>query len=238
MAVQLACVCTGTKYSDDYVVRLYNGAKRHLKPHFHFNLFTDRALGCLSSIENLWVHNATEQGYWNKILLFKPNQFPRGDTILYLDLDVLVTGSLNALLNFYRGGFAIMEDSICPPHYNSSVMMWRAGDPTVERIYTRWIAEGKPTESQVKHSKGDQAWIEHCFSEAKAKSDRPYVWPQNLVAPYYSKGQDLGYTTETAHTKKIDWWGRDAVDGASLVVFHGAPRFHELDLPMVAEHWI
>lgn len=73
-------------------------------------------------------------GWWAKVKLFDPALFPVGDTVLYLDLDTLVTGSLYGMVA-HSGHLRICADSASNKApkpgvvraFNSSVMSWRAG---------------------------------------------------------------------------------------------------------------
>ena len=71
-------------------------------------------------------------GWWNKLYLFKDGLFPKGDRILYFDLDTVITGRLDEIAS-YDGNFAILRDWLEPEIVNSSVMAWQAIDSACTR---------------------------------------------------------------------------------------------------------
>ena len=68
------------------------------------------------------VDDSPLPGWWAKISLFEPGRFQ--GRVLYLDLDVTVTGSLDDLASF-PAPFVAIRDFI-NPGLNSSVMAWDA----------------------------------------------------------------------------------------------------------------
>lgn len=226
----VACVCTGTKFSDEYVYRLWNGVQRNLKQPFRFHLITD--------FTREWTDvppTATTQirkpirSFWDKLVLFKPGVFERGSRVLFIDLDVLVCGELDSVVA-RQEPFLILRDGVRPYRFNSSVMLWTASAET-EKYYTSWIAAGQPLKRRLEHSKGDQAWIEAIMRNT---NNLPTLWQDVLpgvVVPYYTAtpGEDAD-DTDT-------WTKLESPVGASLVVFHGRPRLDESTLPWVKENW-
>jgi hypothetical protein len=80
-------------------------------------------------------------GWWNKLYLFKDGLFPEGDRILYLDLDTVITGSLDDIIQ-YKGTFAILRDFYRPEGLQSSVMAWEAGRLT--ELWSEYERFGRP----------------------------------------------------------------------------------------------
>lgn len=86
-------------------------------------------------------------GWWAKISLFEPGRF--SGRVLYLDLDVTVSGNLDDLAD-YPAPFVIVRDW-GRLGFNSSIMAWTAGygDP----LHTKF----DPSVMDQMH--GDQDWI-------------------------------------------------------------------------------
>ncbi len=128
----VACVLSpGPVYNVAHVSRLHMMAKRHLKQPHQFVCVTDSIF----------------PGWWAKISLFKPARFH--GRVLYLDLDVTVTGSLDELADF-DAPFVLVKDWQ-RIGYNSSVMSWDAGH--LDRLYTEF------TDDDMKIPGGDQSYI-------------------------------------------------------------------------------
>ena len=131
----MVCVKYGTKYGADYVNKLYWGIKKHLTIPHTFSCFTDDATGLDSNIlvkplKNKW------QGWWSKVHIFDPSVYPTegaSDWIFYIDLDMIVTGSLDDLVGYIGTkitSFATLttDEIFCENvdnGYNSSIMIFQ-----------------------------------------------------------------------------------------------------------------
>lgn len=149
-------------------------------------------------------------GWWNKLLLFRPGTFKRGERILYSDLDTIFIGDLRDF-NHYSGKFAAMRDPLGYCRIASSVMAWEAG--TLDHIWTKWDEAGRPQFDPH----GDQAWIGAMMPDCDYLQD---MLPRQIVS------------------FKKDCWlqGRIPAD-ASILMFHGAPRPHQCRAPYIMELW-
>ena len=107
----------------------------------------------------------------------------------------------------YAGDFAILRD-FYREGWQSSVMAWTVSERT-ERIWTRWIEEGSPM-SRL----GDQGWIEQSIAF-------PDIWQDMLPDAFVSYKLTQGYAPEKA----------------SVVVFHGHPRPHQVPTGWVPQVW-
>jgi uncharacterized Rossmann fold enzyme len=107
----------------------------------------------------------------------------------------------------YDGPFAILRDFYRPDGLQSAVMAWRAGE--CHEIWNGFVAEGCPTIDVG----GDQVWIERTQLGAVRLQD---AFPGLFVSYKLIKGPP---------------------DKASVVVFHGEPRPHEIKEGWVPEVW-
>jgi hypothetical protein len=135
-AFTLACVMvTGRrrKYTPKYVHRLRNMVARHTDRPFRTVCLTDQPDDMPDGVRPVVIPSpGTQRGWWSKIHLFNP-KMPFKGRVLYLDLDVLVLGGLDEILDF-PADFAISPDSAPDfmgkkqhrtiKRYNSSVMVW------------------------------------------------------------------------------------------------------------------
>lgn len=223
----IACVCTGTKYSDEYVRKLHNSVRLHAPQGFQFNVLTDHVLAPGAASGNALLAPLNVKGYWNKLGLFTPGRFNRGDRVLYFDLDILVRGPLDALFERTEP-FIMARDGVYPHRCNSSLMAWTVSGAT-EEIWREWNESGRPLGRALQDSKGDQAWTEAVLTRAGTP---PAMWQDlipGVVAPYYGPGPDP--------SQPATWTKLERPGDASVVIFHGRPRLHELDMPWVKEAW-
>ena len=148
----VACVLSnGPKrsYNEEHVQRLHRMVKENLDQPFHFACVQDSP----------WL------GWWAKISLFEPGRFK--GRVLYLDLDVTITGRLDDLADF-DASFAICRD-FTTLGFNSSVMVWDAG--VGDHIYTAF------DESVIGRLHGDQDWIQEAIPHAR-------VFPRRWCVSY------------------------------------------------------
>jgi hypothetical protein len=118
------------------------------------------------------------EGWWNKIYLFKPGLFT--GKCLFLDLDVVVTHSLDALAAL--DGFHIIEDWNVGG-FNSSVMLFDPAED-VSRVWTDF------EKSMTREFHGDQDVITAMLPESKIFPARwcvSYKTHSRIVPPNGSK---------------------------------------------------
>lgn len=232
------CVKSGSKYPSDYANRLHRGVARHLSLRHTFHCLTDNHRGLDVGIEAHALPAPDPGTCWNKLHLFARDVAAPGTTILYLDLDVVVTGALDDLVH-YRANedFLGQPDWNRPlwPQFNSSVMRIRAGaHPEVADRFAREVSAGLLVRSSEwdattrgydkvvyrrgwRRFGGDQEWITAALSPRKSVSARAF--PRGWIASYKKHGR-----SSLPH-------------GARIVVFHGSPKPHEVANDYVRRHW-
>jgi len=163
----VVCIKHGDKYGSDYVNRLHAMVVRNARSLPRFVCFTENADGIASGIEIQPLPGEGLGGWWNKVALFR-DQLP-GVTgrVLYLDLDVVITGDLDPLL-CHPGDFVIMDNDYVPG-FNSSVMLFEAGaHPEIFADFN---------EAEMARLDGDQDWI-------ALKVPGAELWPHLWCVPY------------------------------------------------------
>lgn len=211
----VACVCTGTKYDPEYVDRLQRAVKLHLTliP-YEFVCITDRedlhgeGRTCVKP-QNGWP------GWWSKINLFDPAHYPEGtDRVLYLDLDCVVTGSLDGIAS--RAEPLTMISNFGPnwrhSPVNSSCMTFDPHDVHVQEIMIEFFMN--PSKF-MKELHGDQCFIWRSYGA-------------ELIARF---------TTEECISYKYHCRGKNLPKDARVVVFHGKPDPHEVGDGWVKTMW-
>jgi hypothetical protein len=154
----IACVLSGPDakhprtYTREHVFRLKCMVGQHLKQPHRFVCVDDSPL----------------EGWWAKINLFEPGRFQ--GRVLYLDLDVTVTGDLDDLAD-HEGAFCIMRDPNIQLSFNSSVMAWDAG--AADHLYLDFI----PDHHIPQLRRGDQQWITEQKPEA-------HTFPRDWLVSY------------------------------------------------------
>ncbi len=118
------CIKWGTLFGPEYVNRLYSGVRRNLSLPVRFFCMTEDAAGFHPDIQalplpvepfhdemNAALAVANRQGAMRKVSLFRPGLIPdlRGP-LLGFDLDVVITGSLDAIWSYAPGKVAMRHD--------------------------------------------------------------------------------------------------------------------------------
>lgn len=145
--ITVACVWVkaNVPYGVEYVTRLKAMVGRHLHRAHRFVCLTDRPEQVPEGIDPIAIPNLSPlPGWWSKLELFNPSRGMSG-RVLYLDLDSLVVGSLEPVVDF-PAPFAIVPDtgSAFKPRepfrvvkrFNSSVMVFDAGE--CSDLFTSW----------------------------------------------------------------------------------------------------
>lgn len=195
--VTVACVYkTGGDFTAEYVHRLAESVRAHTTRPHRFVCLTD-------SDEKFTCETVplTDDlpGWWSKLELFKTFW---GRTV-YLDLDTIITGSIDPLLD-YDGPVALLQDWYSDkPKLSTGVMAWNAPlsfiCPTDDE--KALILQGP--------KQMDQYFVVKKLEQAK--------WHIDNVC------EILSIVSYKKHCR-----GQDAPDDARIVCFHGSPRPHEI----------
>jgi uncharacterized Rossmann fold enzyme len=198
--LNVCCVCVGTAYSPEYVAILHSMVRRNLEGGLRgrFTVFTDNPslFEKMPGVQTKLVPSELT-GWWAKLYLFSDNAFPKGERVLYFDLDTVITGPLDDIAA-YRGEFAILRDAYRSNGWQSSVMAWEAGK--LSDLWRGYVNAGYP---QI--DGGDQAWIEQFQPTAD-------IWQSLYPGKFRSYKVDC---------KEF------VPKGTSVVFFHGFPRPHQ-----------
>lgn len=153
--IQFICLNSGNYLGrgKEYVEILRDSIFRNLPSDIaaKFTVFTDDPADYGDIHKRPLPHDGLN-GWWNKLALFKKDLFPAEDTIIFMDLDTVITGPLDDIVK-YKGDFAILRDAYRPNGLQSSVMIWRGDHSHIWDSYE--IAEFPNIPG------GDQIWIEH-----------------------------------------------------------------------------
>jgi hypothetical protein len=210
--MRVICVKWGDKYGPEWVYHLHSMVSKHLTLPHQFVCMTDSPIPdieCIPCADGL-------PSWWSKVGLFRPGLFPGLN--LYLDLDVVVTSSLDQMvLDNETVGQVVAPDDFSyslrnPKHglgadmrrllgglgtVNSSVMIWR--DDAGQDVWDNF----EPEKMHEVH--GDQNWITQAlWSQGKlALLDGDYVCSYKY---HVQRGEPV----------------------RPIVVFHGEPKVTQL----------
>ena len=194
--ITVCCVLWGDKFSEDYVHKLKRAVEKNTTIEHEFVCLSDRQIEGVKTK----ILKGGYKGWWNKLQLFDGEIKGR---IVYLDLDTLITSSIDWLLS-YTGTFAGIEDlGVANAHQQhlkgvlqSGVMAWRSEAMD-------WIDfEFKFTQAVVMNKfRGDGEYLN---SIVKSRDLLQHLYP--------NKVQSYKYTVYP-----------DKLEDTSIICFHGRP---------------
>jgi hypothetical protein len=99
------CMKWGTRYGPEYVNTLFSMVSRNTKRPLRFVCFTDSTLGVDPRIEcqklpEITVDAKTGVLPWRKISLWQENVGGLSGNVLFLDVDVIITGSIDSFFDY------------------------------------------------------------------------------------------------------------------------------------------
>ena len=132
----VCCVKWGTKYSADYVNKLFASVSRHWKPgNFpKFVCFTDDADGISDQWEVRKLPVIDFKYFWGKAFIFSAEAGLDGNRIIFLDLDTVIVGDVSRFLAFPCDRLGVLsaqglfnEQGLkSSDAVNTSLMVWTA----------------------------------------------------------------------------------------------------------------
>ena len=103
---QVICINWGAKYGPPFINRLYAMVARNLTPPFRFVCFCDDSSGIRKEVETFPLPGldfevpVMERGIWPKCRLWNERLGDLEGPVLFLDLDLVVTGSLDCFFEY------------------------------------------------------------------------------------------------------------------------------------------
>lgn len=195
------CVCVGDKYASGYVYALQEAVAKNLSIPHRFRCITPRNLPGVETRNPPVPYG----NWWSKIGLFAPG-VATGPS-LYFDLDVVITGSLDYLVEFTRHEFAAPANWARSGHggIQSSVMAWSGNWPApADKIRGEWPSRELDSDGYMTLG-GKKFW-----------GDQEYLW--DMLGDRWVRIPGVcSYKYHVAPNGVIP-------ADASVVVFHGEPK--------------
>jgi len=226
------CVKNGTKYSARYVNTLYNMVSRNCTLPFEFVCLTDDASGLEENIKTVPLPRQF-RGWWAKPYMFS-NKLGLKGTILYMDLDVVISGNIDKLFTYHEKDWCVIRDftrKLRPgwKKYNSSVIRFK-----YNQLDHLWQDFEKNQNFYERKFHGDQDWLYH------VASPKPTLWPDEWIQSWKweirkSKQFAPGGTRGNRRFKEIEHV--EPPPECSITVFHGDPNPELVEDPWVLNNW-
>lgn len=235
--INFICTYWGTKYSKDYVLKLYNSVKRHYVGDFKFYCQTDQELNIDGVTEVPFTHfHPVNDGRFPdkpKMNLWQPGVWGIKGLKVHFDIDIVILGNLNKLIDLYKDKPIISKSwwqdeqgiNDDPTNYlahrgitNGSVYIWK---------------DSKYTADMWKHINKYHKYIFYCCINgsdgyfSSCHLDKFDFVPRDMTFSYHNDDvEDISeYVFCTVDTKK------------NHITFGTQKELHEIDDTLITENW-
>lgn len=232
--IDCACVIYGDKYDWSYVEKLYNMLSRNISPGIRLHVYTEESRivpePFIKHSLTDWNLTYPKSFWWYKMQLFNPEH--HAGTLMYFDLDVVVTGNLDWIWKLDTNYFWAIRDfkSLQEPTFygiNSSVMWW----DTTKFVNVWKNFNLNELNNNILKYKGDQDYI----SEKIDKTQRKF-FDSNYIQSWRWQAVDGGFNFKTRKFYKPGK-GTTIGENTAILVFHGNPKPGDIKDLVILEHW-
>ena len=217
------CMKWGNAYSADYVNILYRAVSSHLEQPFRFVCLTDNDRDLDQSIQSYPLPDIglpperLAHGGWQKLCVFAPQLYQLEGRVLFLDIDVVITGQLDIFFESKEPLGIIRE--------------W----PQIGHRLTLRSKVGANS-SVFAFDLGTQAQIYHAFMAdreaafAAFRNEQRFLVAHAQGLSYWQKGLCLSFKADLMHTPPLNFLLRPRAlpSNTRIVVFHGHPLPEEV----------
>ena len=237
-SVDCACVIHGNGYDWVYVETLYNMLRRGLQDRIRFHVYTEAERDVpdymIKHVLHEWPNiSGPKRSWWYKLELF--NAEHHSDNLLYFDLDTIIVRDITWITKLSTAKMWTIRDFryLQEPNFtgmNSSIMWWNV--PKYNRIWEEFKNTDK-THLFTQYPKGDQQYLTEKLGVNEIR-----FFPDERIQSWRWQAWDGGLNFKTRE-QNTPGTGTKIADTASILVFHGQPKPHELlDDVVVKQHWI
>jgi len=239
----IICMKWGTRYGVDYVNRLASMIRRNTQRPTRIVCFTDRPQGIEAGVEiaalpPINIPERVQWLGWRKISLWQAPLLDFEGDVLFLDLDVVITGSLDEFFDFAPGRYCVAKNWSEPELRVGNTSVYRFPVGRMTYIYDAFNRHPEPVLARYRNSqkyisgeaKDMVFWPpEWCLSFKHSLLPK---WPMNFfLVPKLPPG-----TKVVAFTGKPD--PDEARDGTWPVTAAWKRLYkHVRATPWIAEHW-
>lgn len=230
--VNVICMKWGSLYSSAYVNNLHQGVVRHLKRPHRFVCFTDDVDGIHNTIETAPLPDSggtpsLRDSRWRKLSLFSSALVNLSGPALFLDLDVVIVGSLDVFFDYPGEVLMIRDDDpfrakpLRKLNPRRDAFLASVGNSSVFRYEIgahHYIYDSYRTNPDLAHRNYE---ISQQFQSAQLL-ERGYLryWPSGLCVSFKNK---------CVTPRLRSFWQHPSIpEGTRIVVFAGTPKMADV----------
>lgn len=242
MTKTVICMKWGERYPAHFANRLYNMVRRNVTGDLRFVCFTDDKEGLLPEVEYqplppIDLPDKFRWLPWRKISLWQAGLGDLEGEVLFLDVDLIVTGNMDPFWEFHPGEMCIAENWTQKGMGigNTSVYKWTIGEHT--EIFEKYMKDSAPIHSEFRAS---QQYV-------SAMTPNKIYWPEEWCVSFkhslMPKFPLNWFQTPKLpeETKIVAFTGRpdpdEARDGKWQAPLHKKIYKHVKPTPWIKEHW-
>jgi len=233
--VNCACVIHGDVYSWDYVENLLTMLQQNTAKTVQLHVFTEPERSVPSSMIKHELQDwpgvaGAKKSWWYKMQMFNPAHGI--GQMLYLDLDTVITGSIDWVWDLSTEYFWAIRDFkyLWRPDWhglNSSVMYWDTA-----RFSCVWKQfQEQNINALIKQYHGDQDYLNTVLDDTILR-----FIPDVLVKSWRWQIKDGGMDMKTRIYRQPNA-GAVLDPQARILIFHGRPKPHEISDPIIQRLW-
>lgn len=225
--VLVLCIKWGTLYGPEYVNRLYDGVRRHLRRSFRFICMTDDGRQLQPGIEIYPLPQfelpAWEKDLiWRKLALFNSPLFDLRGAALFLDLDIVIVGSLDEFFDPPGAFHIIRDDELALPKWGRwlnpgrAIKLRRVGNTSVMRFEA-----GAHGYIPAHYLADPQKAMREQLSDREQELVTDEIHRRGLLQ-YWPKGWCVSFKNQCVPLLAASYWRNPSPPpGAKIVVFAG-----------------
>ena len=178
----VVCINWGTKYGAPYINRLYEMVRANITPPFRFVAFTDTRDGvhpdvdCFDLPEMPGFMPENTIGQWPKSRLWAPKLGDLTGPFLFVDLDVTITGPLDAFFEFADADDVVLARNAAKP-------LQKLGQTSIYRMPVGALAPLQELFASDPQAVADKYRFEQHFVTKNAPNGVKF-WPKEWVRHY------------------------------------------------------
>jgi hypothetical protein len=206
----ILCMKWGKKYGPEYINRLYGMVRRNLQGDFNFVCFTDDTQGIRPEVQchpipSLDLPPGIPERGWTKLVSFKKDLAGLSGAALFLDIDVVIVGSLDEFFE-QPGEFLIIHDYKRPWRITGNSSVYRFEIGAHPDVLSNFVAN---FDSIRKQFRNEQAYLtDFLYRQGKVK--------------YWPKAWCPSFKYHSIPTWPSNYWREPFVPvGAKVIIFHG-----------------
>ncbi len=242
MIKTVACIKWGSRYGPEFANRLYRSVVRNITGHLRFICFTDNPLGLDRAIEThplppINLPDRVEWTPWRKLSFWQDPLAELSGDVLALDLDLIITGSLDDFFSIQPGEYCVIENWTQRGKGIGNTSVYRFPVSRYKHIFDRFNAE---PDKVLNEFRIEQQYISHFIPE---QVFWPHEWClsfKHSLLPRFPLNW-FKMPTLTPDARIVAFTGHpdpdEALEGKWSAPFHKRFYKHVLPTPWIAEHW-